>query len=158
MQRIDSYPYGFNGKEKDDEGMGGGGSTYDYGFRIYNPNLGRFLSVDPLTKSYPWYTPYQFAGNKPISCSDLDGAEEDLRIFATKVFGNTTEQFVFDYQNVTMEDYQNLAVMMGMGADEGATLFWMISGNNKANVELVVTDGMVTGYRALKWLKKFSLK
>ena len=70
------YRYGFNGKEKDDEGMGGGLSTYDYGFRIYNPALGRFLSVDPLTASYPWYTPYQFAGNKPIWCIDLDGLEE----------------------------------------------------------------------------------
>jgi hypothetical protein len=56
--------------------MGGGGSTYDYGFRIYNPQLGRFLSVDPLTSSYPWYTPYQFAGNKPIKFIDLDGLEE----------------------------------------------------------------------------------
>jgi len=74
------YKYGFNGKEldKDDEGMGGGGSTYDYGFRIYNPNLGKFLSVDPLTKSYPWYTPYQFAGNKPIWAIDLDGLEEKI--------------------------------------------------------------------------------
>ncbi len=34
--------------------MGGGGSTYDYGFRIYNPNIAKFLSVDPLTKDYPW--------------------------------------------------------------------------------------------------------
>ena len=67
---------GFNGKRKDLEGMGGGGTTYDYGFRIYNPNLGRFLSVDPLSKSYPWYTPYQFAGNKPIVAIDLDGLEE----------------------------------------------------------------------------------
>ncbi|MFM7431818.1 MAG: hypothetical protein ACKO1F_18270 [Flammeovirgaceae bacterium] len=33
------------------------------------------LSVDPLTKSYPWYTPYQFAGNKPIIAIDLDGLE-----------------------------------------------------------------------------------
>jgi hypothetical protein len=56
--------------------MGGGGSTYDYGFRIYNALLGRFLSVDPLTKSYPFYTPYQFAGNKPIWAIDLDGLEE----------------------------------------------------------------------------------
>ncbi|MCZ8285181.1 MAG: RHS repeat-associated core domain-containing protein [Bacteroidia bacterium] len=71
-----SYRYGFNGKENDPEGMGGGGSTYDYGFRIYNPNLGRFLSVDPLTDSYPWYTPYQFAGNKVIEAIDLDGLEE----------------------------------------------------------------------------------
>jgi hypothetical protein len=56
--------------------MGGGGSTYDYGFRIYNAQLGKFLSMDPLTASYPWYTPYQFAGNKPIWAIDLDGLEE----------------------------------------------------------------------------------
>ena len=36
----------------------------------------RFLSVDPLSVDYPWYTPYQFAGNKPIWAIDLDGAEE----------------------------------------------------------------------------------
>jgi RHS repeat-associated protein len=74
--RCSTYFYGFNGKERDDEGMGGGGATYDYGFRIYNPQIARFLSVDPLTASYPWYTPYQFAGNKPIWCIDLDGLEE----------------------------------------------------------------------------------
>jgi RHS repeat-associated protein len=72
----ENYRYGFNGKEKDSPGMGGGGSTYDYGFRIYNPSIAKFLSVDPLTKSYPWYTPYQFAGNKPIWAIDLDGLEE----------------------------------------------------------------------------------
>lgn len=71
-----AYRYGFNGKEKDSEGMGGGNSTYDYGFRIYNSNLGRFLSVDPLLKEYPWYTTYQFAGNTPIQAIDLDGLEE----------------------------------------------------------------------------------
>lgn len=46
--------------------------------RIYDPRLGRFLSVDPLTKSYPWYTPYSFAGNNPIAFIDLDGAEPAL--------------------------------------------------------------------------------
>ncbi len=46
------YRYGFNGKELDKEVAGT--TTYDYGFRIYNPALGRFLSVDPLFKSYPW--------------------------------------------------------------------------------------------------------
>jgi RHS repeat-associated protein len=73
-QANSSYRYGFNGKEQDKETTGT--STYDYGFRIYSPALGRFLSVDPLSKSYPWYTPYQFAGNKPISKIDIDGLEE----------------------------------------------------------------------------------
>jgi RHS repeat-associated protein len=67
-----SYRYGFNGKELDSDMDG---NCYDYGFRIYNPALGKFLSVDPLTKSYPWYTPYQFAGNCPIAYIDLDGLE-----------------------------------------------------------------------------------
>ncbi|UAY53255.1 glycosyl hydrolase 108 family protein [Ferruginibacter albus] len=67
------YRYGFNGKEKDPDMDG---NNYDYGFRIYNPGLGRFLSVDPLTEKYPWYTPYQFAGNSPIQAIDLDGLEE----------------------------------------------------------------------------------
>jgi RHS repeat-associated protein len=63
--------YGFNGKERDKEA-----TQYDYGFRIYDPRLGRFKSVDPLFQSYPWYTPYQFAGNMPIWAMDLDGLEE----------------------------------------------------------------------------------
>lgn len=41
-----------------------------------NPSLvGRFLSVDPLTSSYPELTPYQFASNTPIQAIDLDGLE-----------------------------------------------------------------------------------
>lgn len=49
--------------------------------RIYDPRVGRFLSVGPLTKDYPYYTPYSFAGNKPIWAIDLDGAEELIPIF-----------------------------------------------------------------------------
>ena len=69
------YRYGFNGKEKDQDGEFGRLTDYDYGFRIYNPAVGRFLSVDPLRAEYPWYTPYQFAGNMPIAAIDLDGLE-----------------------------------------------------------------------------------
>jgi RHS repeat-associated protein len=69
------YRYGFNGKEKDDEVKGVGGTQYDYGFRIYDPRIGKFLSVDPLTKDYAMLTPFQFASNCPISGIDLDGLE-----------------------------------------------------------------------------------
>lgn len=63
-------------RKKDPSGQWSNQSHYDYGFRIYNPTIGKFLSVDPLAKSYPWYTPYQFAGNNPIKFIDLDGLEE----------------------------------------------------------------------------------
>ena len=44
--------------------------------RIYNPSIGKFLSVDPLTKDYSYYSPYQFAGNSPIQAIDIDGLEK----------------------------------------------------------------------------------
>lgn len=68
------YRFGFNGKETDPAT-----GLQDYGFRIYNPAIAKFLSVDPLAPKYPWYTPYQFAGNMPIWASDLDGLEPDFR-------------------------------------------------------------------------------
>ncbi len=45
--------------------------------RIYDPRVGRFLSVDPITKDYPELTPYQFASNTPVWAMDLDGLEAD---------------------------------------------------------------------------------
>ena len=72
-----AYRYGFNGKENDNE-VKGEGNQQDYGMRIYDPRLGKFLSVDPLTKSYPFYTPYQYAGNTPMQATDKDGGEPDF--------------------------------------------------------------------------------
>ena len=68
------YRYGFNGKE-DDKDFGDKQLIQDYGFRLYNPTIARFLSVDPLAPSYPMLTPYQFASNRPIDGIDLDGLE-----------------------------------------------------------------------------------
>lgn len=67
-----SYRYGFNGKEKDPNITS---EDYDYGFRIYDARVVRFLSTDPLTKKYPELTPYQFASNRFIDGIDLDGLE-----------------------------------------------------------------------------------
>lgn len=36
------------------------------------------MSVDPLSSNFPFYTPYQFAGNKPIWAIDIDGLEPGL--------------------------------------------------------------------------------
>lgn len=67
---IAYYRYGFNGKEKETDPI-----QYDYGFRIYDPRLMRFKSVDPISKDYAGLTPYQFASNRPIDGIDMDGLE-----------------------------------------------------------------------------------
>jgi RHS repeat-associated protein len=70
-----NYRHGFNGKENDNE-IKGTGNQQDYGLRIYDTRLGKFLSVDPLYRQYPWNSNYAFAENSPIENLDLDGAEK----------------------------------------------------------------------------------
>ncbi|MEM9300443.1 MAG: RHS repeat-associated core domain-containing protein, partial [Bacteroidota bacterium] len=77
--------------------------TYDYGFRIYNPALGRFLSVDPLTKGYPMLTPYQYASNTHIYAVDLDGLEGVSWSAVFKAFGVDIEINKRDSRNVEEE-------------------------------------------------------
>ncbi len=101
--------YSFNGKEKDDE-WSGDGNFQDYGERMYDNRLGRFLSVDPLSGSFPWYTPYQFAGNEPISNIDLDGLEKlnVTRSFNAKGNNYSTLIKVIDAKAALSISYENL--------------------------------------------------
>jgi len=139
---VRGYCFGFNGKERDDEGMGGGGSTYDYGFRIYNPQIAKFLSVDPLTHSYPWYTPYQFAGNKPIAAIDLDGLEEDYKYNAYFAMDETSQsglsrveaqqlyqsiirsqKFLANARDKDVAMGVGLGIALGLGISEGPAVY-----------------------------------
>ncbi len=89
-----SYRYGFNGKENDDE-IQGIGNVYDYGFRIYNSRLGRFLSVDPLQKEFPWNSPYTYAENDVVRCVDIDGLEKYVVTNFRDANGKITKTVIF---------------------------------------------------------------
>lgn len=106
---IGSYRYGFNGKEKSDE-INGSGVDYDYGFRIYDTRVSRFLSVDPLTNKYPQLTPYQFSSNSPVANIDLDGLESSNYWAAIKARVNGVESLkmnnVEDIADVQFQQYR----------------------------------------------------
>jgi len=52
----------------------------DYGASYYDPQVARFLSVDPLAESYNFQSPYVYAANNPILYFDKNGmnSEEDV--------------------------------------------------------------------------------
>ncbi|MBS1613786.1 MAG: hypothetical protein JST49_13275 [Bacteroidetes bacterium] len=68
-----NYRYGFNGKEKDDEVKVHDGTSYDFGARIYDPRIGRWLSVDKAATHYAPISPYILSLNNPIIFRDRDG-------------------------------------------------------------------------------------
>ncbi|MGB6084914.1 DUF6443 domain-containing protein [Moheibacter sp.] len=75
------YQYKYNGKELQDE-LGFG--LYDYGWRDYDPAIGKWISPDPLSEEYPSWSPYNYALNNPIFFLDPNGLWVDDFIFDEK--------------------------------------------------------------------------
>jgi len=68
------YRYGFNGMEKDDE-VKGTGNSYDFGARIYDSRIGRWLSTDPKENRYPDISSFVYSLDNPILYIDPNGKE-----------------------------------------------------------------------------------
>lgn len=71
---TDQYRYGYQGSEKDDE-VKGNGNSYTTHFRQHDPRVGRWLSIDPKSRKFPWSSPYVSMSNNPIYYNDPLGDE-----------------------------------------------------------------------------------
>jgi RHS repeat-associated protein len=122
-----SYRFAFNGKEIDNQREWGNSTTaYDYGFRIYNPAVARFLSVDPLTNNYPWNSPYSFAEGDVLRAIDLDGLERAL-VLNFYSDGRQTRTVI----TVVQDRYGNQVNLRATGATSGGE---SISGLTKDDI------------------------
>ncbi|MCF8307927.1 MAG: RHS repeat-associated core domain-containing protein [Bacteroidales bacterium] len=68
------YAHGFQGKEKDDK-LKGEGNSYYFKERIYDPRIGRWLSVDSKAGNHPGVAPYIAMNGDPVNLVDPDGAD-----------------------------------------------------------------------------------
>lgn len=50
---------------------------YDYGARFYDPVIGRFNTIDPLSDQRVWVSPFNYGQNNPINRNDPTGALDD---------------------------------------------------------------------------------
>ena len=106
------YRFGLNGMEKDNEVKGTGNSYTTY-FRSYDPRVGRWLSIDPVTHS--WQTPYGAFNNNPTYFTDPTGAKGDppsgigkfFRNLRTKIFGRRRVSFDEGKANWGEQDLAN---------------------------------------------------
>ena len=68
--RQSVQPYKYNGKELDSKS---GLDWYDYGARMYDAALGRFMKTDRFSEKYVSLSPYQYGANNPVNNIDVNG-------------------------------------------------------------------------------------
>ena len=138
------YRYGFNGKEKDIE-FTGSGSHLNFGARILDTRLGRWLSVDPLEKKFPGYSSYHFGYCNPIITIDQDG-QENIVVVGNQAAG-TGDTPSSDFKNSKREEGyrygENKRHFLEAGLNEALRLKTDKTDDNEATT-LVVYKGNYT--------------
>ena len=84
----------FTGKEWDDDF---GVDLYHFDWRRYDPEIGRWVNVDPMDVLYPGLSPFSYVANNPLLLTDLTGAVIDTSKLSEehrKLFRNSLEQLL----------------------------------------------------------------
>ena len=113
---TNSYRYGFQGQEMDNE-IKGEGNSVNYKYRMHDPRVGRFFAEDPLRGRYPWNSPYVFSENRVIDGTELEGLEFNPinSPFTAKSYMDLaretgTEKFVQDFTFTIVKNTANAVV------------------------------------------------
>jgi RHS repeat-associated protein len=108
--------YFYNGKEaEDDFGLG----WLDFGWRDYDPVIGRWWSPDKNSETYISWSPYHYGADNPIKMVELNGMDyyytEDGKYLGQD---NKNTQFVYSVRNDSWSGVAGNYLVIDSGMDQ----------------------------------------
>lgn len=159
---ADYFPFGQIARE----GSIAGGSTdkkftgkaldswtgeYYFGARYYDPEVGRFVSLDPLRDSFMNLSPYNYCRNNPLLFIDSDGKR--FRIILSDQARRDLEELM-GRENTgyyTVDEAGNVTLLEGFKAEEGSgAAFVQAMIENKDKLFIYAAQPSVTVYNPVE--------
>lgn len=126
--------------EKDDEVKGSGNALEFGGRSIYDGRLGRFVSVDPRWKKYPFMSSYVYAANNPILYIDENGEGPLVTLLRLGLY---TPMLISKISNKTIVASVNASGFLGLGVfiGGGGTTSKGVAIDPQGNIGILFTKG-----------------
>jgi RHS repeat-associated protein len=153
--------YLYNGKELvDNHGL----QWYHYGVRYYDPQLARWIEMDPADE---FQSPYSYVGNNPVKLVDPDGAQATNAAYDPNMDYLTLREHFGDEQASTMMDQRDrigvvgsvfsLGTIAAVGSFPQMLSLWLtqpVLGRQLVNDFVEGVAGMPTGVNLNSFLSK----
>jgi len=125
-------------------------NTYAYGWRDYDPSIGRFLKIDRFAEKYSSHSPYNYAKNNPVRYREMAG--DSIWVTSTLNKQGTVTNFTIHFTGKVYNTSDSDIDVKAYAKDLQSRMKKALTGKNSSST--FTADVNITGVYSLSDVKK----